>query len=64
MAKKSPQEVRPGQPLLTQLLKVFAQGLQLVAVLPSHSISLGRQGKWAATGKHRERSEAEASFLR
>jgi hypothetical protein len=56
VAKKGPQEVHPGQLLLTQLLKVLAQGLQIVEVFPSHSISPGRQGNGAATSKHREHS--------
>jgi hypothetical protein len=48
--KKSPQEVHFGQPLLMQLLTFLTQGLQLVKVLPSHSISPGMQGNGAATG--------------
>jgi hypothetical protein len=38
-AEKCSQKVHLGQPLLSQLLKGLAQGLQLVEVLPSHSIS-------------------------
>jgi hypothetical protein len=39
MAEKCPQEVHPGKPLLPHLLKVLTQVLQLVEILPSHSIS-------------------------
>jgi hypothetical protein len=53
-AEKYPQKVHPGQPLLPQLLKGLTQGLKLVVVLPSHSISPGRQGNGAATSKHGE----------
>jgi hypothetical protein len=39
-----------------QLVKVLAQGLQLAEVLPSHSMSSGRQGNGATNGKRREQS--------
>jgi hypothetical protein len=40
MAEKHLQEVRPYQPLLSQLLEVLMQGFQLADVLPS------RAGEW------------------
>jgi hypothetical protein len=57
VAEKCLQEVHPGQPLLTQLLKILTQGLQLAEVLPSHSISPRRQGNGVGTGKRGEWSE-------
>jgi hypothetical protein len=53
-AEKCPQKVHLGQPLLSQLLKGLAQGLQLAEVLPSHSISPRWQGSRAAIGKRVE----------
>jgi hypothetical protein len=47
--------VHPSQPILPQLLNVLTQGLQHAEVLPSHSLSLGRQGNRAITGKCWER---------
>jgi hypothetical protein len=44
VVEKCPQKVHPGQPLLLQLLKVLAQGLQLVEVLPSHPLSQEGRG--------------------
>jgi hypothetical protein len=47
VAKKCSQEVRPCQPLLPQLLKGLAHGLQLAEVFPGNQIPQ-QAGEWGA----------------
>jgi hypothetical protein len=54
LTEERPQEVSPGQPLMSQLLKVLAQGLYLVKVLLSRPLSPGGQGNRATAGEHWE----------
>jgi hypothetical protein len=61
-AQKCLKKVHPGQPLVPQLLKGLAQGMQLAEVPPSHSISPGRHGTGCLLVN--TESGADASLLR
>jgi hypothetical protein len=55
VTEEHPQEVHPRQPLLPQLLKDLAHGMQLAKVPPSHPVPSRRQQSGVAISEYRER---------